>query len=389
MTSPKLAVPLTPHVPPAVKRFLLPLVAAISIMVSSTILAPHPAGARESNQFPIAWTGIGIHPQLTPALDGQPAGEALSDGTLVTHLCETRGQSVFNGEVETDIWALTEYGWLPTAFIYTGVNDWTPGVPRCDADLPSEETAPDNAAAGCPEYLALGIPGSTQGIQHDYSDGSLNNLMGPEVFAAYSILKQEKDNLEPLVIAYPATLVADILTVDTYQTSKNQGYKEAYNTIDISAEQCKDTKFYILGYSQGAHIAGDLAQTILEESKPIDSGRLAGIVLLADPAFNPKSPGAEMYRFTDSGTIESTTASGSQGLFGARNEIDSDVPFVSVCIQGDPVCDIGDLAGMESRAAKAARFGRGIGYHTIYQIAPIPEEDGANLAEFAARSMIR
>lgn len=92
-----------------------------------------PAPAQADARYPVAWTKIGIYPQSAPSMGSGQIGKALPDGAVVTIVCEQRGQSVSNGLNTTDIWERLDTGaWLPNAFIKTGVDGWTPGVPRCD-----------------------------------------------------------------------------------------------------------------------------------------------------------------------------------------------------------------------------------------------------------------
>jgi hypothetical protein len=59
-------------------------------------------------------------------------GAALSDGTRVTTECEAEGEPVSNGYQTIAIWdRLSDGTWLPNAFLDTGSETWTPGVPRC------------------------------------------------------------------------------------------------------------------------------------------------------------------------------------------------------------------------------------------------------------------
>lgn len=83
----------------------------------------------------VNWTEIGIYPRASPSMDSPRAGSALSDGTAVTIACETEGQPVSNGVQTITIWdQLVDGTWLPNAFLDTGTDSWTPGVPRCGDD---------------------------------------------------------------------------------------------------------------------------------------------------------------------------------------------------------------------------------------------------------------
>lgn len=93
-----------------------------------------PAPAFAGSGFRVAWTGIGIYPRTGPSMASVPASGALPDGAVVSVVCELVGQAVSNGFQVTDIWDRLEDGsWLPNAFLDTGVDGRTPGVPSCDS----------------------------------------------------------------------------------------------------------------------------------------------------------------------------------------------------------------------------------------------------------------
>ena len=104
------------------------VLALVLAILGGVISAPF---AHAEQAYPIAFTEIGIYPRVAPSMDSERNGNALSDGTMVTIDCELEGQPVFNGMATISIWAKTPYGYIPTSFINTGTNEWTPGVPRC------------------------------------------------------------------------------------------------------------------------------------------------------------------------------------------------------------------------------------------------------------------
>lgn len=73
-------------------------------------------------------------------------GDALSDGTPLDIQCETSGTAVDNGSGPNTIWErLTDGTYLPNAFVSTGSDSWTTGMPDCSyLDAP---TAPDQQPA--------------------------------------------------------------------------------------------------------------------------------------------------------------------------------------------------------------------------------------------------
>lgn len=111
--------------------------AAAGVGVSVVLLHVAPASADET--YPVGYTDIGIYRRAAPSMDSARVGSALSNGTPVLIDCETTGQVVDNGFAPTGIWEkLSDGTYLPNAFLYTGVDGWTPGISRCDGGAASQ-----------------------------------------------------------------------------------------------------------------------------------------------------------------------------------------------------------------------------------------------------------
>lgn len=68
-----------------------------------------------------------------------------------------------------------------------------------------------------------------------------------------------------------------------YGESKADAVAKAEGLIGHLASQCPDSRFALIGYSQGADAAGDVAAAIGHHRGPIGPERLAGVGLLSDP----------------------------------------------------------------------------------------------------------
>lgn len=102
---------------------------AAGLVASGVALAPD---AKADGSYQIAWTGIGIYPKSSPSMDAGRVGAALPDGAEITPVCDTTGQPVDNGAAVIDIWEkLADGSYVPNAFVNTGADGFTPGVPRC------------------------------------------------------------------------------------------------------------------------------------------------------------------------------------------------------------------------------------------------------------------
>ena len=211
------------------------------------------------------------------------------------------------------------------------------------------------AAPDCAPYVIVGVPGSNEGVSFHPGSSAPEDLYGPEVWQATKEVnvrlgERAAGTASSTQVDYPAILDANPATPalnyngSEYKQSKNTGYTNAYNTVAQVMSTCSTSKLIVIGYSQGAHIAGDVAQTITHSSQPIARDRLAGVLLLADPAFNIKSPGTWTldYAGSNPGTIELTNQwreDESHGSLGSRAAFDADDNVVSVCINQDAVCE--------------------------------------------------
>lgn len=117
------------------------LVATIALMALPASPASADSAAATAT---VAWTGIGIYPRSQPAMSADHVGLALLDGATVGIACELNsGDYVNNGAQTTDLWdQLPDGTWLPNAYLNTGVDGPTPGVPSCTASAPSASTTP-------------------------------------------------------------------------------------------------------------------------------------------------------------------------------------------------------------------------------------------------------
>ncbi|UVT27723.1 cutinase family protein (plasmid) [Rhodococcus pyridinivorans] len=224
------------------------------------------------------------------------------------------------------------------------------------------------AESSCPDYLAVGVPGSNQGFDDMATWKAAGfpfdeTLYGEQVYEVLTTLKSElpAGSVSALPVLYPAQGVDGIdpaaaklaYNFSVYKMSKDKGYAAAYALLDRQAKRCSSTKFFLVGYSQGAHIAADLAQTVFHEGSPVDRTRIAGVALLADPGYNGSSPRATEFIYTDDKLAKDPDHWRIHGALGARAEFDKADPVISICIYGDPICDNNSVGagGLNAKAA--------------------------------------
>lgn len=219
------------------------------------------------------------------------------------------------------------------------------------------------AAPSCDSLIGIGVPGTNQGAAHAGDETDADALFGPQVAAVMAGLSTELPGFAAYPVSYPALGLGGWLDVGNavtakvnydaseYKASKDIGYANTRASVDYLATQCPNARFIVVGYSQGGHVAGDLAQSIINGEGPISEDRLAGVVLLSDPAFNGDSPQSTEFRYdgpepTEDGfdaTKHKVVADADHwsihGSMGTRSAYPNTPPILSYCVYGDPICD--------------------------------------------------
>ncbi|NEW42998.1 cutinase family protein [Nocardia cyriacigeorgica] len=78
--------------------------------------------------------------------------------------------------------------------------------------------------------------------------------------------------------------------VAPYSESVTGGLSRLRTMAKSVAQRCPDTRFGIVGYSQGAHVASMFAQEVGQGSGVLPAERVAAVALFADPTRNPGAP---------------------------------------------------------------------------------------------------
>jgi len=175
----------------------------------------------------------------------------------------------------------------------------------------------------CPSLYVVAIPGTWETSDKDPGRGMLggvtNNLPG---------------NIRTDFVPYAAT--AFPWEGDVYGRSKQEAVDHARGMIGAMARQCGATRFALLGYSQGADAAGDVASSIGTGLGVVPADRVALVGLIADPR---RSPSDQLIGPPVSGAGASGPRVGGFGWLTPRT--------YTFCATGDLYCAMpnGDFAG--------------------------------------------
>ncbi|WP_062981670.1 cutinase family protein [Nocardia anaemiae] len=166
------------------------------------------------------------------------------------------------------------------------------------------------------------------------------------------VVNAPADDVDPgsyaaVYIAYPANM-------DSYEDAVNAGAANTEQVMREIAQACPDTKFSIVGYSEGADVVRRVAMTIGHQSADQDGGYgivdpadVVGVVILADagrsagdgPFPGAKDPYSNPDGFDQKYQNGTKTASGQGALPGTSGDFGAlNGKIASFCSDGDLTC---------------------------------------------------
>ncbi|MGY4098214.1 cutinase family protein [Nocardia sp. R16R-3T] len=166
------------------------------------------------------------------------------------------------------------------------------------------------------------------------------------------VVNAPADDVDPgsyaaVYIAYPANM-------DTYEDAVNAGVANTEQVMRDIAQACPDTKFSIVGYSEGADVVRRVAMTVGHQTADKDGGYgivdpadVVGVVILADagrsagegPFPGAKDPYSNPDGFDQKYQNGTKTASGQGALPGTSGDFGAlNGKIASFCSDGDLTC---------------------------------------------------
>lgn len=140
--------------------------------------------------------------------------------------------------------------------------------------LASGAVAQAAPAGECPTMYVVAIPGTWE------TSTAADRAPTPGMLAGVTDRLRGTD-IRTDYVTYAAT--AFPWEGDVYGASKKQAHDNARGMLEAMQQRCGDTKFGIIGYSQGADAAGDLASEIGTGTSTIRPEKVAAVGLLSDP----------------------------------------------------------------------------------------------------------
>ncbi|MEV6275219.1 cutinase family protein [Nocardia sp. NPDC051832] len=184
---------------------------------------------------------------------------------------------------------------------------------------PAANAAPDE----CPDLSVIAVPGTWETSREDPREGMLG-----------LVTRGLPRGVRSEFVSYAATALP--WEGDVYGRSKREAVDGARELVREIANRCGATRFALLGYSQGADAAGDLAAEIGTGLGVVTPDRVVAVGLLADPRRSP----------ADALVGQPVPGAGAGGIrFGGFGWLSPKVR--TFCALGDLYCSVptDDLAG--------------------------------------------
>ncbi|WP_123024823.1 carboxylesterase Culp6 [Mycolicibacterium stellerae] len=244
---------------------------------------------------------------------------------------------------------------------------------------PTGKPRPDFQDASCPDVQLMSIPGTWESSPQldpfnptQFPIALLLNVTNPirEQFGT--------DRMEIYTVPYTAQF-HNPLSADqqmSYNDSRAEGTQNALKAITDMNNRCPLTSYVLVGFSQGAVIAGDIASDIGNGRGPVDADLVLGVTLIADgrrqPGVgldigpNPPGQGAEitLHEVPMLGEMGLTMTGPRPGGFGVLNDRTNEI-----CATGDLICSAPDEAFSISNLPRTMEIlggGAGQPVHAMY-----------------------
>ena len=221
-------------------------------------------------------------------------------------------------------------------------------VPPTAVPPTTKKPRPEFQDASCPDVSMISIPGTWESSPQldpynptQFPIALLLNVTNP--------IRQQvgSDRLDIYTVPYTAQF-HNPLSADkqmSYNDSRAEGTRAAVKAMTDMNNRCPLTSYVLIGFSQGAVIAGDMASDIGNGRGPVDEDLVLGVTLIADGRRqdnvgkdigpNPDGQGAEitLHEVPTLSALGLTMTGPRPGGFGMLND-----RTYEICAAGDLIC---------------------------------------------------
>jgi hypothetical protein len=267
--------------------------------------------------------------------------------------------------------------------------------PTSSASYP-HKPRPASQDSSCPDVQLLSIPGTWES---SLQDNPLNPVQFPKALLL-NVTRPISDQfpssrVETYTVPYTAQF-HNPLSGDpqiSYNDSRAEGTRAAVKAMTDMNAKCPLTSYVVVGFSQGAVIAGDIASDIGNGRGPVDDDLVLGVTLIADGRRqqavgqdigpNPPGEGAEiiLHEVPVLANLGLTMTGARPGGFGTLDNKTNEI-----CGPGDLICaappEAFSLANLP-RTLDILAGGAGQPVHALYATTQFWSLDGQPATEWA------
>lgn len=229
----------------------------------------------------------------------------------------------------------------------------------------------------CPAIEVIAVPGTAESRADDdplAPTANPNSLL----LGVTNPLSQAypDDKVKVWTTPYPATIKTHQMPDQlTYDDSQAVGRDVTSKEMADLHGQCPLTDFILMGFSQGAAIAGDLASEIGNGNGAVPAERVVGVALLGDPRRDPNqgvNQGVDLagvgievslrpLNVIVQNVVPGASMRGPRDGFGELND-----RVNNICVPSDSFCDV--PPGVADALARAQEMIAGAGAHASYAV---------------------
>jgi hypothetical protein len=268
-------------------------------------------------------------------------------------------------------------------------------VPPTAVPPTTKKPRPEFQSADCPDVQLMSIPGT-------WESSPVLDPLNPTQFPIALLLnvtnpiRQQFDNgrLEVYTVPYTAQF-HNPFSADkqmSYNDSRAEGTRAAVDAMTTMNNRCPLTSYVLVGFSQGAVIAGDIASDIGNGRGPVDEDLVLGVTLIADGrrqdgagkvvGTNPPGQGAEitLHEVPTLSALGLAMTGPRPGGFGALNDRVNEI-----CAPGDLICSAPESAfniTQLPRTIQVLSGGAGQPIHAMYATPDFWNLDGQSATQW-------
>lgn len=220
---------------------------------------------------------------------------------------------------------------------------------------PEPEPGPEppiSQPASCPDVQMISVPGTWESSSTDDPYNPTANPASLMLNVSNPVREQFPDGrVDVYTVPYIAQFSNPIAIPPdgqaSYNVSRSEGMRRTYDFLAERHEGCPLTTYVLAGFSQGAVIAGDIAEQIGKGNGPVPADRVLGVALIADGRRSGESgPGQPIQVGTPPPGIGAEVALGGLNVPGITMTGPRENGFgeiadrvYTICAPGDLICD--------------------------------------------------